>query len=56
MEQYLADETNGIELLYRGHSLDNIPFSDVTNYNKYFRYQTKLTLVRILISRITTGK
>ena len=35
MEQYLADETNGIELLYRGHSLDNIPFSDVTNYNKF---------------------
>ena len=35
MKNYLATEQQGIELLYRGNSLDDIPFSDVTNYNKF---------------------
>ena len=35
MKNYLATEQQGIELLYRGNSLDNIPFSDITDYNKF---------------------
>jgi|TARA_B100002019_G_C21094647_1_gene510382 DNA polymerase III alpha subunit len=35
MKNYLATEQQGIELLYRGDSLDNIPFSDITDYNKF---------------------
>lgn len=35
MEDYLADENIGIELLYRGQQLDNTPFSDITDYNKF---------------------
>ncbi len=35
MEDYLADENTGIELLYRGQQLHNTPFSDITDYNKF---------------------
>jgi len=35
MENYLADENTGIELLYRGEQLHNTPFSDITDYNKF---------------------
>ena len=35
MKNYLATEQQGIELLYRGDSLNDIPFSDITDYNKF---------------------
>ena len=35
MEDYLADENTGIELLCRGQQLHNTPFSDITDYNKF---------------------
>ncbi len=35
MKNYLATEQQGIEILYRGNSLSDIPFSDITNYNKF---------------------
>ena len=35
MENYLADESKGIELLYRGQQLHNMPFSNITDYNKF---------------------
>jgi len=35
MEEYLANEDTGIELLYRGQPIHNVPFSDIKNYNKF---------------------
>lgn len=35
MSEYLANEQEGIELLYRGDSLDGVAFDHVKQYNKY---------------------
>ena len=34
MEEYLANEDTGIELLYRGQPIHNVPFSNIKDYNK----------------------
>ncbi len=35
MEKHLADEQIGIELLYRGHSISDVPFEDIDQFNKF---------------------
>ena len=35
MENSLATEQQGIELLYRGESITNVPFQDVEQFNKF---------------------
>jgi len=35
MSEYLANEQEGLELLYRGSSLDGIAFEKIDQYNKY---------------------
>lgn len=35
MEEYLANEDTGIELLYRGQPIHNVPFSNIKDYNKF---------------------
>ena len=34
MENYLADEQTGIELLYRGEDISDIAFADIKQFNK----------------------
>ena len=34
MENYLADEQTGIELLYRGKDINDIAFEDINQFNK----------------------
>ena len=34
MENYLADEHTGIELLYRGKDITDVPFKDIEQFNK----------------------
>jgi DNA polymerase III alpha subunit len=34
MEKYLADEHIGIELLYRGKDITDVPFKDIEQFNK----------------------
>jgi DNA polymerase III alpha subunit len=34
MENYLADEQTGIELLYRGQDISDVAFADITQFNK----------------------
>ena len=34
MENYLADEQTGIELLYRSKDISDIAFEDITAFNK----------------------
>ena len=35
MEKHLADEQIGIELLYRGQSISDVPFEDIDQFNKF---------------------
>ena len=35
MEKHLADEQIGIELLYRGQSISDVPFEDIKQFNKF---------------------
>lgn len=35
MEKHLADEQIGIELLYRGQSISDVPFEDIEQFNKF---------------------
>ena len=35
MDKSLATEQQGIELLYRGESITNVPFQDVKQFNKF---------------------
>ena len=44
MKNYLADEQTGIELLYRGIDISDIPFSDIHQFN---RFATELELLPI---------
>ena len=34
MENYLADEHTGIELLYRGKDITDVPFKDIEQFNE----------------------
>ncbi len=44
MENYLADEQTGIELLYRGKDITDIAFSNINQFNKF---ATELELLPI---------
>ena len=44
MENYLADEQTGIELLYRGKEITDVAFSDIDQFNKF---ATELELLPI---------
>lgn len=44
MENYLADEQTGIELLYRGKNITDVAFSDIDQFNKF---ATELELLPI---------